>query len=337
MKPPRGALAEGTGDVCLAVVTNDLFLSGALVAIGSFLRQHPGFAGDIVVIHDGLSETSREVLAALSERLTPRAAGTELRERIARLDESFTLQHRAQLLSLEAFRLTGYRKVLLCDADILFLQPVSDLFDLDSELVGCGDGASVRGLRRVSATFVETDDPGALDRTFNSGFLVIDARLLGEHPYAELLELVTPATWRNVVTGHVDQVVMNRCLSGRATLISWTNNYLLRYARAIRAREGLSWRDARVLHFNLPFKPWMPNAVLRTAVLAESIRTPVMAPVPEMLSAFRLWQDAWLECVANVHLRSVVRHRERPSPNGHRVNPTTPSGPPNPGGRRPGR
>ena len=51
--------------VCLATATTERFMPGTLVLIGSFLRRHPGFAGDVVVVHDdGLPETLREVLAA---------------------------------------------------------------------------------------------------------------------------------------------------------------------------------------------------------------------------------------------------------------------------------
>ena len=51
--------------VCLATATTERFVPGTLVLIGSFLRRHPGFAGDIVVVHDrGLPESLREVLAA---------------------------------------------------------------------------------------------------------------------------------------------------------------------------------------------------------------------------------------------------------------------------------
>ena len=94
----------------------------------SFLRRHPHFEGDVAVIHDGLCDASRGVLQALSERLRQQPVGAALRGRVARLPPSFTAPRRAQLHSLDAFRLEGYRKVLLCDADLLFREPVDELF-----------------------------------------------------------------------------------------------------------------------------------------------------------------------------------------------------------------
>lgn len=53
------------GGVCVATVTTASFLPGTLVTLGSFLRQHPDFAGDLVVIHDELPDSERACLAAL--------------------------------------------------------------------------------------------------------------------------------------------------------------------------------------------------------------------------------------------------------------------------------
>ena len=168
------------------------------------------------------------------------------------------------VLLLEAFRLTGYRKVLFCDADLLFLQPIDELFDVDADLLCCGDAVHLRKRRRHAITFTETRAENSLDCTFNSGFMLIDARLLGDRPYADLLSLVVPETWCATDTPHTDQLVLNRCFAGRQTLVSWTYNYLLGFAHDICLREETPWRAAKVLHFNLPAKPWMPTALLRS-------------------------------------------------------------------------
>ncbi len=46
--PGRGRAAH----VCVAVATTEAFLPGALTTIGSFLKHHPRFEGDIVVMRD---------------------------------------------------------------------------------------------------------------------------------------------------------------------------------------------------------------------------------------------------------------------------------------------
>ena len=55
--------------ICLATVTTEDFLPGTVVTVGSFLKAHPDFDGDVVIIHDGLAEEHRETLHALSGRV----------------------------------------------------------------------------------------------------------------------------------------------------------------------------------------------------------------------------------------------------------------------------
>ena len=276
-------------------------MPGTLATVGSFLKRHPDFGGDIVIIQDGLSGEHREALSALSRRVRFAPVSPELRERLARVGAAVPrfapiLSH---LHAFEAYRLSGYRKVLLVDGDLVFRQPIGELFETGDALVCCGDGVYLAGRRRDAATFLPLDDPGhagpagVLDRTFNDGFLLIDAGLTGESVYADLLSMVTPETWRGTGTPHFKQFIHNRYFAGRQTLVSSTYNFLLGSAASIRAREGLAIEDAKVLHFNVPHKPWKAAEMLRRAYRD--------APEP----AFGLWYEAWLDCLAIVHLRTA--------------------------------
>ena len=284
---PAASPRRPSGGVCLAVPTTESFLPGALTTIGSFLRQHPRFDGDVVVIHDGLSGRSREYLQALSDRVRLVALSSALHARVERLPASFHTApgRQTRLYSLDAFRLTGYRKVLCCDADLLFRQPVDELFAAEGELLCCGDGAHLR-----------KRSPGAA--TFNSGFMLIDERLIGDGPFADLVALVTSSTWSGADEPTTDQLVLNRYFGGRPTLVGWTYNYLLAHAGSIMAREGLAWRGAKVLHFNLSTKPWLSHTLTERALRA--------LPLP-LLPAFRIWHDAWLDCLTAASLRSTRR------------------------------
>ena len=287
---------------CVATVTTPSFLPGTLVTLGSFLSRHPGFAGDLVVIHDGLPESAREPLAALP-RLRFERVSPALRGRLKRLCAACPrLRSRnARFYSLDAFRLKGYRKVLFCDSDLLFRRPVDDLFGRREALLCCGDGPYYRGHRRNAATFLETGDPagpGALDRTFNAGFLLIDAALLGGRDYDGLLSLLAPEGWSGVVAGQTDQIVYNRYFAGRQTLLGPTYNYLLAHARNIRERERLSADEARVLHFNMRAKPWQMRELGQWAIHGHG------GLLAAQTKAFGLWYDAFREQLAALHLRS---------------------------------
>lgn len=293
-------------DVCLAFGGTESFLPGAVVAVASFLKQHPGFAGDMVFFHDGLPETRCTALAEAFPPLRFEPVNPALLERLARLGAARPAL-RAKVpdfYSLEAFRVDGYRKVLYCDCDLLFRRPVGGLFEREEALLCCADLESLKGWSHDAATYRPLEDRseagpgGALEGTFNCGLLLMDEQLLGGRTYSELLALVSPETWRGAETVHSDQFILNRYFAGRQTLVSATWNYRLHIAEAIRAREGLTAEEARVVHYSGPVKPWTPEAMLRWTQGAS--RFP---PHP----AFALWYEAWLECLASAHLRAALR------------------------------
>ena len=171
--------------VCLATVATDGFLPGTLVMVASFLKAHPGFDGDVAVIHDGLSEEAKACLGALYDRVRFETPSAELKDRLARVGAAHPrfapiLCH---LHAFEAYRLAGYRKVLLCDGDLLFRQPIDELFDAEDLLLCCGDQVFLAGGCRDAASFMPLAAPscagaaGALGQTFNDGFLVLDGSL----------------------------------------------------------------------------------------------------------------------------------------------------------------
>ena len=307
-------MMPGTSDVCLFTVATERFVPGTLVMIGTFLKHHPGFDGDVVVVQDGLSAASRAMLQAAFGRLRFEAVSPEMKDRVERLD---TVRHlfryrTASLYSLEAFRLTGYRKVLCCDSDLLFQGCIAELFDSTEALLCCGDRWFLRGQALDAATGLPVPEPGraaaagdgarpaggrpVLERTFNAGFLLVDARLRGEAPYSDLLDMVSPESWRDFQATNTDQWILNRYFAGRQTLVSWTYNYLLPEAAAIRAREGLDPGRAKVLHYVAFPKPWLSNEMLHWTRGDFRHR-----PAPE----FKLWYDAWLDCLTRAWLRNA--------------------------------
>ena len=93
-------------DVCLALGATESFLPGAVVAVASFLKQHPGFGGGGVLFHDGLPEARCAALERAFPPLRCEPVNAELRERLACLgaatyrplaDEAFALWYEAWL------------------------------------------------------------------------------------------------------------------------------------------------------------------------------------------------------------------------------------------------
>jgi lipopolysaccharide biosynthesis glycosyltransferase len=297
---------RGSALSCLVFAATERFLPGAVVAIASFLKHHPRFGGEIVLFHDGLPAGRCAAIERAFPRLSFRRVGAVLRERLARLgaarpDLGAKLAH---FYRLEAFRIGGRGKVLYCDCDLLFRRPIDALFEAEGALLCCGDVASLHGGGYDAATYRPMENPsraaapGALERPFNSGLLLIDARLRGERTYSELLTLVSPETWRGTKAHFSDQLVLNRYFAGRQTLVPSTYNYRLHLAGDHRAQDGQRAAEARVLHFSGPVKPWAPEAMLgRTA---GEVR---LRPHP----AFAYWYEAWVQSLASAYLRAAVR------------------------------
>lgn len=297
-------------DVCVVFAASENFLPGAVVGIASFLKRHSRFGGEIVFFHDGLPAELRATLKGAFPPLRFERVDAALLRRLARLGEACPAMRGAlpSFYALEAFRIEGFRKVLYCDSDLLFRRPIEDLFASAELLLCCGDEEHVNGWSHDADTFRRLKSPsdagpgGALERTFNSGLMLIDGRLTGERAYAELLGMVTPDTWRRARTPHTDQFLLNRRFAGQQTLVSSTYNYPIHMAAAIRAREGLRAEQARVLHFTGRIKPWMPDRMLR--VLSGDRR---FRPDP----LFGLWYEAWTDCLAGGHLRAAARPARR--------------------------
>lgn len=300
---------------CVLTVATESFAPGAFVTLASFLRHHPDFDGDIVVVAEDLSERSREVLSALSPRLRFEAPSAALADRAARLCEAHPAlrRQRTSFYTLEAFRLGGYRKLLALDGDLLFQATVAALLDSPGELVCCPDQFALRGLRRDTTTYLPVDDrdlpvddrtpkAGTVGDTFNAGVLLIDGSLLQRPVYDDLVTMVAPSTWRGVKAVNTDQLVLNRYFAGRQTLASAAYNYLVTNAAAIRAREGIGIDAARVLHFKLPIKPWNPAAMLGWA------RPKPAYPLP---AGYKRWYRAFLSGLAAANLRQRAGGRQR--------------------------
>ena len=290
-------MPEHDPDTCLFTVTTERFVPGTLVMLGTFLEHHPRFGGDVVIVHDGLPEALRSALAGPFRRVRFEPVSGELQARLECLAALPVIHNRLpNFYFLEAFRLGGYRKMLCFDSDLLFRAPIGELFDSEEALLCCRTWASL---------CLSAGEDVASTGIFNSGFLIMDGRLPGERCYADLLAMLSPEFWLDTGSPLTDQFVLNRYFAGRQTLVSSTYNYLLGSAGAIRAREGIDAESAKVLHFNLPIKPWMTDAMLHW--LQGDIARASSVPRP----AFGLWYDAYLRCLARGHVHSAWRrHKE---------------------------
>ncbi len=283
----------------LATVVTEDFVPGALVTFHSFQHHNPRFDGDFLVIHDGLSEKSKDAFRTCFDRIHFESIGEDLRTRIDSVIETHPhlVPQKAQFYALEALRPRSYDKLLFCDADLLFRGDISDIWELPQPLICCPDRPAYLGKGRELQTYAITDPgPDALTDTFNSGFMLIDGALLSDSEFKSLLALLNPDLWENDATSHTDQRIFNLWAAGRQHLLGAEFNYLLGHPRVMREHAGISAGDARVLHFNVSAKPWQP---------AQLVQLDSVDPV--LLKATQWWNEAFAASLQTRFLRGKIQ------------------------------
>ncbi len=286
--------------LALATITTEAYVPATLVMLHSFMKRNPWFHGDVVIIHDDLDPASRQYFETILERVKFFPVSQELK---ANLRPLFSLrpdlrEMEARFYALEVFRLRGYQKVLFYDGDILFRSSVQDLCERRESLVCCGEGLYYvdgcrDGFSLAELRGGECRRANVLRNTFNTGFLMVDARLLTDESYGGLLGLLAVETWKPLRVRMTDQAVFNLYFSGQQTLVSSHYNYLLRQKAEIRAKEGTGFTEAKVLHYNGPIKPWKAGTVL-----------PAAASDPGLVKACAFWTEAYWECLQALHFKS---------------------------------
>lgn len=273
---------------CIATITDEAFLPGTKVMLGTFLHHNPWFKGDIVILHDGYTDRVRSELSTFPN-VHFRKIGDEFKRRLLRVFAHLPqfAGDAAKFFTLEAFALTEYERVLFLDSDILCVGDTRELMvDAQLPLLCAPDQCYFREQVRDADTYLpltlevaETRD-NVLRLTFNSGMMVINSKAIDSSVYQQLVQMVDPHTWRSVRTGHTDSIVLNRYFQNQWQPLPEKFNYLIS-RNSSRYRRQRSGADAAVLlHFLGNPKPWQVQD------------TDLEMFDDERAAAFRRWQSA---------------------------------------------
>jgi len=278
-------------------------MPGTMVMLHSFRRTNPWFDGDIHVLHDGLSTEHQALLADTFPRLRCGPVSPELH---ARLDTLLAAKpdrapRRARFYFLDAYRFAEYDRLLIADSDLLFLDDVSALFRVDAPLAACGDRVQRGGGVRDAISFEVLTGPvpegvTAIERPFNCGLTVAHGTGTGEAVWQALLAGLAPEQWHPVVAPHTDQIVLNRHFADSVEIVDNSYNFLLSPTIEGGASRPTRMRDARVLHFNIPAKPWQPARHIEAAI-----------DLPAMIPALRLWHESHVDLLTHLALAEARR------------------------------
>ena len=233
--------------VAFVTVVNDKYAPGLEALVLSLIRQYPDFAADVVVFHDeSLSPFSIGRLNSLYShfRFLPRDTATY---DVGQIGDSVNHRRVGLLgyLSLEAFTLDEYHRVIVIDADTIVVNDISRLWTGDRIQVVADHGVLPFGLTA-----------GSLRRpVINSGMISLPASELGSKAHAhalsvlpKVLELVDP-----LLDNFADQKFWNLFLADRDVEFLPVNyntnkNLIDRYQPDLLA-------DVALLHMTGP-KPW---------------------------------------------------------------------------------
>ena len=236
----------------IATVITDDFVDGARVLLSSLREQHPEIRYDIIVLFNDdvapLSAESQQQLLAIESSIQFRHVDVHPYTRVFEQRDKL-LNTPARLIAafviLDAFKLSGYSRVVCLDSDMLIVGRLDELLSSES------DFAAVTAVDEVT---------GELRQYFNTGVMVIGEVHLTGATFDDI-------TQRTVMTsvdrerGKADQAVLNRYFETRDhDRLPQKFNVT---KRMVPDREGnifeqLHAQDARILHF-VGAKPWTVN------------------------------------------------------------------------------
>jgi lipopolysaccharide biosynthesis glycosyltransferase len=266
---PALATVAPPADVAFLTVANDRFVPGLEAMLRSMLQVYPGLVSDIHVMHDGtIGHFVQRRLTRVYPRLRFTAPDMAWLETVPAASPNHRRIGRLGYMNVHGLALEGYARVILIDADLLFLADFSELWT-GEEAIACLDV----GERAHAAMSPHT---GRL--VLNSGVISLPTALLGRDAFDDMVALIRRTAAEPVCEAldrFADQKAWNLWLADKPLRIAPTNyncnaKYAVKYLDA--ATEMLS-----VIHFTGP-KPWNDPAWLDPALCwedeSQSVRFP---------------------------------------------------------------
>jgi lipopolysaccharide biosynthesis glycosyltransferase len=252
----------------LVTVTDKNYYKGTLVLLYSFLKHHPNFTGDILVIHRRLPKKMQQKIID-GFPVTFIQVSQELHTKLEQLGAQCPqLSNKmSRFYSLELFRLTSYEKLLFLDSDILCKGNLDELWRSEEAFLAAPDLSFYKSEFRHRKSFTTADSgPGGVDvyeRTFNAGVMFLNNARMAKNVYSELLNLLRASNYKMVSSGHTDQFLLNQYFEHKVSWLDSRYNYLLRAEELITAKTGLWAKEAILWHYIRNPKPWNFKRLLK--------------------------------------------------------------------------
>lgn len=298
-------------DVAFVTVANDKFLPGLEALIASLLTVYPDMQAPVVVFHDG---TLNDFVQRRLKNLYPRVS-FEVPDMSWFTDVPSSSGNHKRIgvlgfMNVMALGMTGYRRVILVDSDILILDDISALWTGRDTALGDETEHPVD----EEAVFVCYDcgmrpyvakSPVTGDYIYNSGVISVPASLITPESLAEIkaLTIRTAEPYCDLIDRFADQKVWNRFLVGKrkATLPVNFNCNIKYMQKFLDGRSDF----LRIVHFTGE-KPWFTQEYLNERFLEAS-----PAEVPAGAEA---WRASYRANVGRLRQAAFIRTRTAGGP-----------------------
>ncbi len=251
---------------CLVTVTSEDYVQWSLTMIYSFVKSNDWFTGDIVLICNHLPDELKQRFLVFQHVRFVQPSDLLLKK-ISDLCTHIPAFSRLSPLfySLETFKLSGYSKVLFLDSDMLIVKTVKEVFEMDGAFSASAESCWYFGKGRRTDTYESVADgiptPLFLKNPVNSGFMVIDKQHINEQNYNALIDMIRPELWVEKNTLHADQLIINLFFKDSISLLDASYNFRPTLAHEIKAKDNISFEDAKIIHYYRQYKPWNFNEV----------------------------------------------------------------------------
>ncbi len=164
--------------------------------------------------------------------------------------------------------LQGYERVLYCDSDIIFNQPVDELFEMkfeNNQIMAVLDTISpiLFSNRKLEKHFINVLKLKNPEKYFNSGILMFNIPAINIEEYTRLLTDIL----QNINLHYLDQDALNIIFAGKTKYLSCRWNYQwgtqfqkLDYETIISGVYKKDFLSAKqnpaIIHYTTPTKPW---------------------------------------------------------------------------------
>lgn len=242
----------------LTTILNDSFGEYFYVFLNSFLENNKWFKGDIVILHNKqlseLSDDKIRKIGLLYRNIIFKEIETNKYDYIINLfkERVSANMHRfiPSILTIEAFNLTEYDKVLYLDSDMLVVNDISNLFLISNNIVVTRD-TSVYTTDNVIKE-INQNEP-----LLNGGFLLLDGDFIKSDNHVNNMIDIFPTIKQ---PKFLDQSLMNEYFKNFEVLfISSDYNLLKRcFDDSKESQLKLNLKNIKIIHY-VGEKPWNPK------------------------------------------------------------------------------